>query len=107
MIEKYENHPARKVFEAYGHEKKWEDILAVKSSRTYLALLFKNDFGPNSFFYYVDMAFDGTEWQVLNDCIWKENDDGKDVLTLGLFRQAQIPDQCDWLLFPGDKGYHK
>jgi len=107
MIKKYENHPARKAFEAYGHEKSWDDIIAVKHSETYIALLFKNDFGSTPFFYYVDLTFDGQEWQMQNDCAWKEDKQGKDILTFGLFRQAYIPKQCDWLMFPSDQGYKK
>jgi hypothetical protein len=29
-IKALKNHPARAAFEAYGHEKKWEDIVAFK-----------------------------------------------------------------------------
>ena len=103
-IKKYENHPARKAFEEYGHEKKWEDMIAVKASTTYIAILFKG-LVTEEFYYYVDLAFDGTEWQMQNDCAWRENDKGLNILSPSLFKSARIPDQCDWLEFPGTRNW--
>ncbi len=79
---------ARRAFEAYGHEKQWDDAVDYKfrSDGCYLVLLFPSQ----GYFYFVDMASDGNDnWEIQNDC--------SDYVTMEAFKKARIVPECDWL----------
>jgi len=92
-----ERHPdLKRVWDAYGHQTSWDDLVACKfrSDGCYVLLAWRVAPGILN---YADLASDGRgHWEFQNDSC--------DDISDADFGRIHMPRDCDWHTRPGDRG---